>query len=188
MEGQGTRPGPSPPPGAVGGAGWPGVQPLQRGPGLGGRELRWPPGHACHMWPQKSPLSGHSHLTQNKGPVSPVRKRPSSLEHELLCPLLSPDPPGAGRAWFFPGGGIPSILGWGFLSSPPPPQQSTRLAQGSPVVLPSSPCPTCGGTWKVSAPQLTCPRAPQSKGRGVHEYLTMEAAYLSLNRENHTLV
>lgn len=38
------------------------------------------------MWPQKSPLSSHSHLTQNKGPISPVRKGPSSLEPLLTLP------------------------------------------------------------------------------------------------------
>lgn len=86
---------------------------------------------------------------------------------------------------FPPSGGISSILGLGLLWSPLPLQQLTRPAQGSPSSC-RLPFPTLGA-MKGLCPQLTCPPAPQFRDNGIHEYLTWEAAYLSLNRENRTL-
>lgn len=63
---------------------------------------------------------------------------------------------------FPPSGGTPSVLGLGFLRSPPSPQQLTRPAQGSLVILPPSLAPLWG-TWKAFAPNSPA-RPPLSLG------------------------
>lgn len=114
-------------------------------------------------------------------PRDPIAWNTSSYALSFPQTLL-----GLAEPRFSPGGGIPSILGWGFLSSPPPPQQSTRLAQGSPTVLPSL-THLCGNMEGLRPP-THLPARPSVQGPWRHEYLTTEAACLSLNRENCALV
>ena len=165
---------------------------LQGSPGWWGAELGGDPSHLEPCLPTTGPVPQlPARLPRGPCPDPPHHKhlcsghrfprKPSGLQHGLPCPLLSPAPPGPAEPPFSPGGGIPSILGWGFLSSPP--QQLTRPAQGSPVVLHH-----LWGNVESLCPQLACLPAPQSRDGGVHGYLTWEAAYLSLNGENRTVV
>lgn len=74
------------------------------------------------------------------------------------CPLLlSLDPTWAGRALVSPKWGHPQHSGPGVSWVTPTPQQSTRPAQASPVILPPPP-PHFRGMWKAPAPDSpACP-------------------------------
>ena len=113
------------------------------------------------MWPQKSLLSGHSHLTQNKGPISPVRKGPSSLEPRLTLPpgdlQAGLSPPTGGRCSHPPGlRGLPSS---GVLSSEA--KGGTRALETS-SLSGVHPCPgrSPGVANEHSGPRRHVPRGP----------------------------
>lgn len=82
-----------------------------------------------------------------------VPGRPTSLGCELLSPPLSLDPTQEAEPR------LPSILGLGFLRSPPPPQQLTRPAQ-APLLSCLLPCLALGDIEGL-CPQLACLPAPR---------------------------
>lgn len=82
-----------------------------------------------------------------------VPGRPTSLGCELLSPPLSLDPTQEAEPR------LPSILGLGFLRSPPPPQQLTRPAR-APMLSCLLPCLALGDIEGL-CPQLACLPAPR---------------------------